>query len=84
MGWKNLVSACVLVYCEAGRFSEVLEKVKGINRVQTVFSVLGRCDIIAWVEASDMKALGKVVSKIATIDGVIGTESLVEALIEVT
>jgi len=80
---KGLVSACVLIYCEAGKFSEVLDGIKRVEGVKIAFSVLGRCDIIAWIETEDMKALGSTVSKIATTPGVIGTESLVEALIEV-
>ncbi len=81
---KELVSACVLIYCEAGKFSTVLDEIKKIEEIKTAFSTLGRCDVIAWVEADDMKALGRAVSRIATTSGVIGTESLVEALIEVT
>ena len=80
---KGLVTACVLIYCEAGKFPEVLTGIERIDGVKTAFSVLGRCDVIAWVEAEDMKTLGSVVSKIATTPGVIGTESLVEAQIEV-
>ena len=80
---NQLVSACVLIYCEAGKFSDVLTKIRTIDGVKVAFSVLGRCDIIAWVEAEDMKALGSAVSKIAMTSGVIGTESLVKALIKV-
>jgi len=74
-----LVSACVLVCCEAGKYPGVAEKVKGINRVNRAFFVSGRWDVIVEVEAPDMKALTEAVLKINGLAGVRATETLVEA-----
>lgn len=76
-----MVSACVLIYCDAGKFSAVLTEVKKLAGVKRAFSVLGRCDVMAELEAVDIKRLSETMWKITTMPGVTATETLVEALV---
>jgi len=76
-----MVSACVLVCCEPGRYPEVAEEVKGVKGVVRSFSACGRWDVIAEVEATDMKALTRCALRINGLAGVRATETLVEAAI---
>ncbi len=76
-----MVSACVLIYCDAGKFPAVLAEVKKLTGVKRAFSVLGRCDVLAELEAVDIKGLSKTVWKIATTPGVTATETLAEAVV---
>jgi DNA-binding Lrp family transcriptional regulator len=77
-GWV-MVSACVLICCESGKYSEVAKKVREIKGVVRAFSASGRWDVVAEVEAADMKALTDISLKINGLPGVKATETLVEA-----
>jgi DNA-binding Lrp family transcriptional regulator len=74
-----MVSACVLICCEPGKYSDVAKKIKGLKGVVRAFSTSGRWDVIAEIEAADMKALTDVALKINGLAGVRATETLVEA-----
>ena len=74
-----MVSACVLVCCEPGRYPEVAKKVKDVKGVARAFSACGRWDVVAEVEAEDMKALTRCALRINGLAGVRATETLVEA-----
>ncbi|KPV64636.1 MAG: AsnC family protein [Candidatus Bathyarchaeota archaeon BA2] len=76
-----MVSACVLIYCDAGKFPAVLNEVKKLAGVKRAFSVLGRCDVVAEIEAVDVKTLSEITWKITRLLGVTATETLMEALI---
>jgi DNA-binding Lrp family transcriptional regulator len=69
--------AYVLICCEAGRFSDVVKTLKGFREVKRAFSVLGRWDAVAEVEAADVKALGEIALKINALSGVRATETLI-------
>jgi len=73
-----LVSACVLIRTEHGRFEDVVKSVSQIKGVKRVFPVLGRYDVVAEVEASDMKDLGATILRMSRLSGVVFTETLVE------
>lgn len=75
-----MVLACVLVCCESGRYSEVAKKISKIKGVVRAFSASGRWDVVAEVEAADMKALTEVSLRINGLPGVRATETLVEAV----
>lgn len=77
--WRNMVSACILIRSEKGRFDEVVEKVKQFKEVKTSFPVVGRWDVVVDLEAGDYKALAKVVTRVGKMSGVIFTETLLEA-----
>jgi DNA-binding Lrp family transcriptional regulator len=71
-----LISACVLIRAERGKFEDVAKKLKQIPEVRRAFSVLGRYDIVADVEAKDGKALAHAILKANRLGGVIFTETL--------
>jgi DNA-binding Lrp family transcriptional regulator len=73
-----MVEACVLIRTEKGKFVDVIEKIKGLERVVDVYPVLGRYDVIVHVSAPDGKELGKTVLKIGNMSGAVFTETLVE------
>lgn len=74
-----MVSACVLICCEPGKYSDVARKVKELKGVVRAFSASGRWDVVAEIEAVDMKALADVALKINGLSGVRASETLVEA-----
>jgi len=71
-----MISACILVRAERGKFEEVAEKLKQIREVRSSFTVLGRYDIVVDVQARDSKALAHAVLKANRIGGVVFTETL--------
>ncbi len=73
-----MVSACVLIRTEHGRFEDVVKAISQIKGVKKVFPVLGRYDVVADVEATDMGELGSIVLRMGRMSGVVFTETLVE------
>mgnify|MGYP001036730990 CR=1 FL=1 len=73
-----MVSACVLVRSEKGKFDEVVSALKQIKEAKRVFPVLGRFDAVMDLEVPDYKMLGPAIVKISKMAGVVFTESLVE------
>jgi len=73
-----LVSACVLIRSEHGKFDEVVKKIKQFKGVERIFPVLGRYDAVVDVKAPDEKTLGNTVLRMGRIAGVVFTETLVE------
>jgi DNA-binding Lrp family transcriptional regulator len=71
-----MISACILVRAERGKFDEVTEKLKQISEVRSAFSVLGRYDIVVDVQARNSKALAHAVLKANRLGGVVFTETL--------
>jgi len=76
---KVMVSACILICCGPGKYPDVAKKVKEVKGVVRAFSTSGRWDVIAEVEAADLKALTKAALRINGLAGVRATETLVEA-----
>lgn len=65
------MNAFVLIEARAGKVKSILDGIKKLTGVKAVHAVIGPYDIIAYVEAGDLKALGDlVVGKIHAIDGV--------------
>lgn len=73
-----MVSACVLIRTRRGEFEDVVEALRQLGGVERVFPVLGRYDVVADVEASDERELGRLVLRMGRIAGVVFTETLVE------
>lgn len=73
-----MVSACVLIRTEHGRFEDVVKSVGQVKGVKRVFPVLGRYDVVADVEVENMRNLGSTVLRISRLSGVVFTETLVE------
>jgi len=74
----SMVDACVLIRTEKGKFVDVIEKIKCLEKIVDVYPVLGRYDVVVHLSATDSKELGRTVTKISNMAGVIFTESLVE------
>jgi len=73
-----LVSACVLIRTGHSRFEDVVKAISQIKGVKKVFPVLGRYDVVAEVETTDIKELGVIVLRMGKMSGVVFTETLVE------
>jgi len=66
--------AYVLVETAVGKTRDVLQAVKRIQGIETVDAVTGPFDLIITVQASDLNAVGDLVtSKIHTIGGIVRT-----------
>lgn len=73
-----MISACVLIRTEHGKFDEVTERFKQFKEVKQIFPVHGRYDVVADVEADDFESLGSIVLKTNRMAGVVFTETAVE------
>jgi len=73
----KMVFACVLICCESGKFKSVASEAKKLKGVKRAFSVHGRWDAVAEIEAADIKAVGEMALKINGLPGVKATETLV-------
>jgi len=71
-----LLSACVLIRSERGKFETVTARLAQLPQVRRAFAVLGRFDIVADVEARDSLELGRAILKINRLAGVVFTETL--------
>ncbi len=71
-----MAQAFVLIRVRAGAASKVAEELGKLSGCRMACMVTGRYDIIALIEAADLKALTEtVLSKIHTIQGVERTET---------
>jgi uncharacterized protein with GYD domain len=73
-----MISACVLVRSEKGKFDDVVSALRQIKEAKRVFPVLGRFDAVVDMEIPDYKMLGATVLKVSKMAGFVFTESLVE------
>ena len=73
-----MVSACVLIRTEHGRFDDVFQTVKKIRGVTKVFPVLGRYDVVVDIESEDFSELASNILRLGKISGVVFTETLAE------
>lgn len=73
-----MVSACILIRTEHGRFEDVVKSVSQVKGVKRAFPVLGRYDVVADIEVANMKELSLTVLRISGLSGVVFTETLVE------
>lgn len=70
------VQAYVFVYVEPKKSKVVLQSITKVQGVKSAHVVWGRPDIVAFVEADDLRALGGLVlSKIQAIAGVETTDT---------
>ncbi|HFE64374.1 AsnC family transcriptional regulator [candidate division KSB1 bacterium 4484_188] len=68
------ISAYALVRVSPNKIKEVVEQVSEIKGIKQVHPVTGPYDAIVFIEAPDMKELGKVIlADIHSLDGVIDT-----------
>jgi len=72
------VYACVLVRALPGKVRAALEGIRKMENVVRAFPVLGRYDIVAFVEALDFKAVNEASERINAVKGVKSTETAIE------
>lgn len=73
-----MLSACMLIRAERGKFEDVAKNLKQIQEVVRVFPVLGRFDIVADVEAPNSKQLARAILRASKMAGIVFTETLPE------
>lgn len=73
-----MLSACVLIRAEHGRFEDVVRSIRQLSDVKRVFPVLGRYDVVVDLEAQNFEKLGATVLRMGRMSGVVFTETLVE------
>ena len=71
-----MISACILIRAERGKFEEVSKRLRQIPEVKASFAVLGRYDIVVDVEAKNSKELAHAILKAHRLGGVVFTETL--------
>ena len=77
-----MISACILIRTERGRFDEVVEHMKQFSETKNVIAVLGRYDVVVDIEVPDYESLGKTVMKMGKMGGIVFTETLPEIKME--
>jgi len=70
------MKGCILIKSESGRHGEVAREVKAISGVKVAFPVMGRTDVVALLEAPDLRSISKLVLRIGGVAGVAATETL--------
>jgi DNA-binding Lrp family transcriptional regulator len=73
-----MLSACMLIRAERGKFEEVAKNLRQIPEVVRVFPVLGRFDIVADLEAPNSRQLARAVIRASKMGGIVFTETLPE------
>jgi uncharacterized protein with GYD domain len=73
-----MISACMLIRTEKGKFKEVVRRLKQIQGVKVAFPVLGRFDVAVDIEAPSSKKLGETIMKANRLAGIVFTETLPE------
>ena len=76
---RFFVRACVLIRVRPGRHFQVAREIAAIPGVSSAFAVVGAADVVARVEASDLRALAAIGTKIGDLDNVSTTETFVAA-----
>jgi len=73
-----MISACMLVRTEKGKYEDLVTRLKQIQGVNSAFPVLGRYDIVVDIEATGNAELGKAVLKVNRMAGIVFTETMPE------
>jgi DNA-binding Lrp family transcriptional regulator len=69
-----LVRAYVLIQTDSGKAADVANGIRAIDGVTSTEAVTGPYDVIVFVEAEDVDALGQlVVTAIQPVDGIVRT-----------
>jgi uncharacterized protein with GYD domain len=73
-----MISACMLVRTEKGKYQDVVRRLKQVPGVKGAFPVLGRYDIAVDIESTGNRELGKAILKVNRIAGIVFTETMPE------
>jgi DNA-binding Lrp family transcriptional regulator len=78
LSYEMPIQAYVMIRTHPGKARNVAEAISKITGCRSVCTVTGRYDVIALLEAEDLKGLGDLIlQKVHTIDGVERTETAV-------
>lgn len=72
------IRATVLAHTETGKLPAILPRLKAIPSVERIHTASGRFDLILTVAAESPPALDEMLDQIGLIEGVTGTESLIQ------
>lgn len=73
-----MVQVLVLINAEKVSVLDVVSKLEKLPEVIDAFPTFGRFDVVAFCNANDREGVRALVKKIAALEGVLKTESLVE------
>jgi DNA-binding Lrp family transcriptional regulator len=73
-----MISACMLIRTEHGKYEQVVKRLEQIPEVKSAFSALGRFDVVVDLEAASSKKLGRAIMKANRLAGIVFTETLPE------
>ena len=71
------MKACILIKTDPGKIKKIAKIIEKIKGVKIAFPVLGRTDVVASVEVSNIEQLSVIAFKIGETPGVTATETLV-------
>jgi DNA-binding Lrp family transcriptional regulator len=72
-----VITTFTLVYCQPGKYPDVLAAAKKIPGVVSAFSVHGRCDVVIVAKLEKHEDLGMYALHLNAISGVNASETLV-------
>ncbi|MFI5450487.1 MAG: Lrp/AsnC ligand binding domain-containing protein [Candidatus Bathyarchaeia archaeon] len=73
-----MISACMLIRTEKGRYQDVVKRLQQVSGVKSAFPVLGRYDVVVDIESTGNKELGRAIMKVNRIAGIVFTETMPE------
>ena len=74
-----MLNACILIRVVPIKAKEVLEALKKFKEVKKAFMVLGRYDIVTFIEAPDYETISNLSAKVNSLQGIRRSETFVEA-----
>ena len=75
---RNIETTCVMINCEVGAESSIIDKIQSIKGVKESLRTSGPYDILAIIESNSVEALKEIIeNKIRTIPQIRATTTLV-------
>jgi len=71
------VQAYVLIETEPGKLWRVAESALGIEGVKMAHAVTGEYDVVVYAEFTNMEALGTIIDRLHSLEGVLRTHTAV-------
>jgi len=71
------LQAYILINTEPGKLWKVAEEALRLEGIKMAHAVTGQYDVIAYAEYVDMEALGRIINKIHSIEGVLRTQTAI-------
>lgn len=71
------MQAYILINTEPGKLWKIAEEALKIEGIKMAHAVTGQYDVIAYAEYVDMEALGRIINKIHSIEGVLRSQTAI-------